>query len=279
MDDHAPLVERLSAVLHEQGVPRSHEEHIKTFAAHVERSQRWRRWWQRQLTRTDQLRAMDILRWTAEAKSTGDLDEAIWRAFLAAHLGRMSVESHDTQRIDSAGGLLCGFEERPMWTWDTTSSDLPGFENWLQQNSKQLANLRFGNHRKFESKKPHQLFDVIESFVVWVEKFGPTPQSAFTTGATSPEEAFDELYIRLSGIHRFGRTGRFDLLLLLSDLGLLEARPGSSYLEGATGPIRGAKQLWGNLPLAAFEQRADELARRLELPPEVVEDALCMWQK
>jgi hypothetical protein len=279
MNDHVPLVERLSTVLNEQGVPKSHEEHIKTFAVQVERSQRWRRWWQRQLTRADQLRAMDILRWTVEAKSTGDLDEAIWRVFLAAHLGRMSAESHDTQRIDSAGRLLCGFGERPMWTWGTTSSNLSGFEDWLQTHAEPLAELRFGNHRKFESKEPHQLFDVIESFVVWVDKFGPTPQSAFTTGATSPEKAFDELYIRLNGIHRFGRTGRFDLLLLLSDLRLLEARPGSSYLEGATGPIRGAKLLWGDLPLAALEQRADELARRLGLAPETVEDALCMWQK
>jgi hypothetical protein len=278
MDDPVPLVERLSMVLHEQAVPKSHEEHIKMFAVQVERSQRWRRWWQRQLTRTDQLRAMDILRWTGEAKSTGDVDEAIWRAFLAAHFGRMSVESHDTQRIDSAGRLLCGFGERPIWTWDTTSSDLAGFENWLQTHSEQLAELRFGNHRKFESKKPHQLFDVIESFVVWVKRFGPTPQSAFTTGAASPEMAFDELYIRLNGVHRFGRTGRFDLLLL-SDLGLVEARPGSSYLEGATGLIRGARQLWGNLPLAALEQRADDLAQRLGLPTEIVEDALCMWQK
>jgi hypothetical protein len=281
MDDHAQLVERLGTVLREQGVSKLREQHIEKFALQVERSQRRQRWWHRQLARPDQLRAMDILRWTTAAKGAGDLDEAIWRGFLAAHFGRPSVESpNDTQRIDSAGRLLCGFGNKPVWTWDAVSSALPVFETWLQEHSKQLADLRFGNHRKFESKKPDRLFAVIEGFVRWVEQPGGTPQSAFrTTGATSLEAAFDTLYHRMKGIHRFGRTGRFDLLLLLSDLGLLTARPGSSYLEGATGPIQGARLLWGDLPTADLEQRADELAQRVPLSPEIVEDALCMWQK
>ena len=281
MDDHRRLAERVGVVLREQGTPEPHEEKAERFAWHVKRVRQWQRWWPGQIAAHQELGAMDILRLSAEAKCAGDLDEAFWRGFLAAHFGRPSVDPRDdVRRIESAGRMLCGFGAAPMWTWRAVSSDLPGFAIWLQDHRAQLAELRFGNHRKYESKQPGRLLLVIDGFVEWVDRSGGTPQHAFSTaGAPPPEAAFDTLYHRLRGLHRFGRTARFDLLLLLSDMGLLAARPGSCYLDGATGPVRGARKLWGDLSTAELERRADELARRVRLPFELVEDALCVWQK
>ncbi len=41
-----------------------------------------------------------------------DLDEALWRAFLATHFGRLSANSA-VQR-ESAGRFLCGFTDLPV---------------------------------------------------------------------------------------------------------------------------------------------------------------------
>lgn len=281
MDAHAQFVESLASVLEVQGVHELRDGQVEDFTRYVERSQRWRRLWQRKLHEPEKLGKMDILRWTARAKSAGDRDEALWRAFLAAHFGRASVTpQNEARRIESAGKLLCGFSDEPVWTWQTVVSDLPSFAVWLDNHRAQLVELRFGNHRKYESKQPANLFAVVGGFAEWVSKWGGTPEKALSIdGATTPEAAFGELYQRFEGLYRFGRTGRFDLLLLLAEMDLITARPGSCCLRGATGPVRGARKLWGALPVAELERRADDLTRRVPLPFEIVEDALCNWQK
>ena len=60
---------------------------------------------------------------------------------------------------------------------------------------------------------------------------------------------------------------------------LVDIRPDSSYLSGATGPKAGAKKLWGNRPVAELTRLADQTARAIGVPIAVFEDALCNWQK
>jgi len=78
---------------------------------------------------------------------------------------------------------------------------------------------------------------------------------------------------------RFGRTGRFDFLALLLDLQLVSAEPASCYLRGSTGPLQGARKLWGKRPVSQLDYLAADLAQRLGISPIVLEDALCNWQK
>jgi hypothetical protein len=120
----------------------------------------------------------------------------------------------------------------------------------------------------------------VQSFTSWVLAVADAPYAAFTAHhASTPEEGFASLYHSLWQIHRFGRTARFDLLCLIADMDLLPITAGSCYLNGATGPLRGAKRLWGRHPVAKLSKLADRLAQDLGLPMAVVEDALCMWQK
>ena len=100
-----------------------------------------------------------------------------------------------------------------------------------------------------------------------------------TVDEEEPIDEFDVLYRRLRPVTRFGRTGCFDFLVLLLDLGLISAEPRSCYLRGATGPLQGAKLLWGERLPRELDEMAAELSEWLDVSPIVMEDALCNWQK
>jgi len=235
----------------------------------------YRRGWKRMLQKPNQLSSMDILRWIDWAD---DVDEKLWRAFLAGHFGRPSTPN-SSSGAESASRLLCAFGSAPVWTWKRVSSNLLGFRMWLRERQDELSTLKFGNHRKYESKEADALFKVVASFVKWVQHNGGSPRRAFEAeGMNSADERFDVLFRALK-IWRFGRTAKFDTLCLLGDLGIFSIRPGSCYLRGSTGPLFGAQKLLGRQPAAKLSVVADQVAKALQLPMEAFEDALCNWQK
>ena len=84
----------------------------------------------------------------------------------------------------------------------------------------------------------------------------------------------------MDGIARFGRVARFDYLAMVASLGLANIEPDSTHLEGSTGPIKGARQLLGDGQTAGqMEPRLVELGDHLGVGMQVLEDALCNWQK
>jgi hypothetical protein len=81
--------------------------------------------------------------------------------------------------------------------------------------------VEYGNHRKYESQKPKYIWSAIESFVNLTDDYGsPTAMISMDV-----DDGFDFLYRRLCPVKRFGQTGRFDLLVLLLDLGFISAEP------------------------------------------------------
>jgi hypothetical protein len=101
-----------------------------------------------------------------------------------------------------------------------------------------------------------------------------------------PRKTFALLYQSMT-VASFGRTAKFDYLTMIGKLGLGPIQPGSTYMQGATGPQRGARLLFGGTPSARLSS-ADldtwllDLNARLQLGPhgmQVLEDALCNWQK
>jgi Alpha-glutamyl/putrescinyl thymine pyrophosphorylase clade 3 len=223
-------------------------------------------------------KADDIIGLIRVALDSADLDEAVWRSFLAAHFGRAST---DPPQIHSASRLLCGFGSEPVWTWQRISSKPLAFRKWLADHASDLQTLSYGNHRKYESKQPGDIWEVVNSFIDLASKFG-SPKGLVTIDLPEPTVAgarFDQLYRRFSALWKFGRTGAFDFLVLLIDLGFVSAEPASCYLRGATGPRRGAEQLWGKRPVGEIEELAAMLAEGLDVSPIAVEDALCNWQK
>lgn len=224
---------------------------------------------------------LDILRLIHDAMQSGEpsaRDEALWRVFLAVHFGYPSSESE--QSTSSAGRFLCAFAEEPYWTWTRISTDLASFATWLGAHEGELQTLRYGNHRKFESKHAHGIYTVIASFVAWVQGHGGTPTVAFAVPSDADVYgAFQLLYDLMESLRRFGRTARFDLLTFTTDIGILNVEPDSCHLDGATGPYVGGVLLCGTRPTQELTAIVDGLARHCGMTMGVMEDALCIWQK
>src|SRR5690606_7697365 len=132
----------------------------------------------------------DIIRLIIEARDDGNLDEAMWRSFLAAHLGRTSANANIESQVESAGMLLCGFGSVPKWTWNKVVAQSRQFRNWLYDHKDDLDSLAFGNHRKYESKKPELLWEVIESFLALAAEHDG-PAILFSFDLDGADDGFD----------------------------------------------------------------------------------------
>lgn len=220
----------------------------------------------------------------------GNLDEAFWMIFLSVHFGKPKRSGWRLVR-DIYGRLGNG----QRWDWAQTSANPNAFRQWLSTNLTTLnggdgIKRRFGNHRKYETLHPYSApgtGTVIETYINWVGQFGSHSmliQDAAANTDGSPRAMFDYLYRSMSAVARFGRTGKFDYLTMVGKLGLAPIEPGSAYLQGATGPYKGAKLLFGNTATAQLKRpQLDawliQLESFLHVGMQPMEDALCNWQK
>ena len=183
-----------------------------------------------------------------------------------------------------------------VWTWEKVVAEVDTFHAWYEGCYRQMLadgqKRRFGNHRKYESLRPdckRPLPRVISSYVAWVGNAG-SHEARFAeakAASSSQEEYFDILYRSMKAVLSFGRAGRFDFLTMLIKFGIIDAKPGTLYLNGATGPLDGANLLfYGEARNAANYKVLDDLLARLsafmdmgQLEMQILEDALCNWQK
>lgn len=213
-----------------------------------------------------------------------NFDEAFWLVFLATHFGKHSTDKWELAR--AVYGRLGG---QPHWNWANISADLPSFRLWLDASQSELRTLRFGNHRKYESKKADSkngLAAVIESYT---DLIGPprTHKEFFDQilkGTNDPVAAFEKCNEALCGVLRLGRLGRFDHLCMLGNLGFMMVTPGSTFLRNSTGPFSGAQLLLkgGATPKISVDDAEESLIRLgkfLAVGQQELEDSLCNWQK
>jgi hypothetical protein len=212
----------------------------------------------------------------------GRPDEAFWLVFLITHFGKNLKHGWRLLR-DVYSGLGTG-----TWTWARVSANPAAFRAWLHNNQRQICG-EFGSHRKRESIRADLTGGtaaVVESYVAWV---GPTHSHAtlmaglVQAGGNSPQSIFNHCYNSMT-VTRFGRLGKFDYLCLLGRLGFADLTPGSAYLGGATGPLAGARLLFGGrgdarLRAATLEDWLRDLDTVLDVGMQVMEDSLCNWQK
>lgn len=219
----------------------------------------------------------------------GNFDEACWLIFLATNFGK-NKETEWRLLKDFYGA----FQHQPYWTWQRVSTDPGAVTQWLTQNYGLFVNdgiqRKFGNHRKYESinpRKQRSTDKVIQSYVAWI---GPalSHQAKIDSLATNlngdKKLLFQALYSSMRTVLSFGRTGKFDFLTTLSNLGIVGIEADSTYMEGATGPLKGAKLLFfGNrsnsTAASILESRLTELDTYLTVGMQVLEDSLCNWQK
>ena len=220
----------------------------------------------------------------------GEDDEAFWMIFLLTHFGKHRRAGWRYVR-EVYGALGSG----EPWSWKRVTGDVGEFRDWLDVHQAQLSDpslpYGFGNHRKYESLAGWTdagTGSVVASYVTWVG--GEPPQhhirfdEALTAAGNDPEAAFGILYRSMAAVHRFGRLARFDYLSMIGRVGLADIHPGKAYLQGSTGPLKGAQLLFQpagepKLMAATLEDKAAALRSHLGVTFDVLEDALCNWQK
>jgi hypothetical protein len=227
----------------------------------------------------------DPLRAAILRQRQGDIEESFWLVFLSVHFGKNPRGGWRYVR-EIYGRLGDG----SRWDWARTSVDPQGFRAWLAAH---LAELKrkgvpggFGNHRKYQSLDARSATGTgaaVETYVGWV---GPprTHQELIAQeweqASRNPQKAFDDLYRSMQAVSSFGRMARFDFLTMIGKLSLAPIEPGSTYLQGSTGPLSGARLLFGgNRNPVVLDQWLAELNDQLKVGMQVLEDAICNWQK
>jgi hypothetical protein len=213
-------------------------------------------------------------------KRIGNTDEAFWLIFIFVHFGKHANTGYRLAR--EVYGRLGGSWH---WDWAHTSANPKAFTKWLTDNKDGLSSGKFGNHRKYESLKPEGTGAVVQSYVDWVRPYKSHAalfDSALESTGNDSRKAFDVLYNAMN-VFRFGRTARFDYLTMVGKTRLAPIEPGSPYIQASTGPIKGARLLFGSASATPthLNTLVAQLESYLKVPfgMQVLEDALCNWQK
>jgi hypothetical protein len=215
----------------------------------------------------------------------GNIEEAFWLVFLFVHFGK-----HTRAGWRYAREVYGRLGDGGRWDWSNTSADPYGFRAWLHARQDDLKREGvphgFGNHRKYESLdaySPRGTGAVVESYVNWVNPprtHHQLMEQAYSQADGDPRKAFDDLYQSMQNVARFGRMARFDYLTMVGKLALAPIEPASTYMRGSTGPVKGARLLFGaHESVARLDRWLVELDAQLNVGMQVLEDALCNWQK
>jgi hypothetical protein len=226
----------------------------------------------------------DPLRAAVLHSRDGDQDNAGWLVFLATHFGK-----HQSDRWRLLRDVYGRLGSNPIFEWSLIRDHFTDFADWYGHAQEQLSgdgvSRRFSNHRKYESLQ--HVPGIFSSFREWIVGAGGQAElvrSIHRQVGQHPGDVFDELYKQMKAVRRFGRLATFDYLTMLGKLGIAPIEPASAYLRGATGPLAGARLLFGsgpNGPLAAdiADDRFVALGDYLSLGMQVMEDSICNWQK
>lgn len=141
---------------------------------------------------------------------------------------------------------------------------------------------KYSNHRKYIAKSLDGDRGVLRSMDYFLDNINDF--------ACSDPTDFHLVYKKSHKIPNFARMGAFDFTSSLCKCNLNIKDPESMYLEGSTGPLKALKDMlklsglnksskaeqisFGNELLNWFMENSD-----IEIAAQVIEDAICNWQK
>ncbi len=233
----------------------------------------------------------DPLKAAIHSERQGEIDEACWMVFFFVHFGK-----HRKAGWRYAREVYGRLGDRLRWDWNNTSKDPDAFRQWLAAHQDELrhdgVSRGFGNHRKYQSLDAYSnngTGSAFESYISWVGSergHGGLIAEACARNNNDRRRSFHDLFQSMKMVASFGRLARFDYLSMLGKLRLAHIEPGSAYLSNSTGPLQGAKLLFENTENASgslleLDRYLVELDAQLglEFGLQVLEDALCNWQK
>lgn len=183
-----------------------------------------------------------------EVAGDGEIEERIWLAFLIAYLGPLEEE-------DAFTGVAAA---RVSWA----SGETPVLEG-----------AALGPRTSHDPARDGRTF---EAYRAWAARGGSQEAGLRGEAAWSPERRFARAYERLS-LPGLTRDARFDFLVTLGRLGVLEMQAGDLALGGDDAVTVAAKRVFGIGDKLLLERRAAALAEACEVPLAALDAALWNW--
>ncbi|HVF77368.1 MAG TPA: hypothetical protein VNA28_03645 [Solirubrobacteraceae bacterium] len=189
----------------------------------------------------------------ADIVTMDDPEESLWLAFLVAFI--CPKESADPDADDPFAPIRAA---HVPWA----SGELPKLEGVRGGPRSQLSDPETGEK-------------TVLAYRGWAARAGGQ-RAAFTGEQTwTPQRRLDRVFERLS-LPGFGRGGRYELLVSLGRLDVVQARPATlRFTDDAT--TLAAKRVFGIGDTVLLERRAGALAEAVELPIEALDLALHNW--
>jgi hypothetical protein len=186
----------------------------------------------------------------ADIVMTEDREEALWLAFLVAFI--CPTESEDGEDPFSAIRAA-----HVPWA----SGELPRLDVARGPRS-QVADAATGER-------------TVLAYRAWAARAGGQQPAFAGETAWTPQRRFDRVFERLS-LPGFGRGGRYELLVSLGRLDVVEAQP-TALRFGDDATTLAAKRVFGIGDTVLLERRARALADAIERPIEALDLALHNW--
>jgi len=119
----------------------------------------------------------------------------------------------------------------------------------------------------------------LEAYRAWAQRAGSQAAGLAGDPAWTPQRRFDRAFERLA-MRGFNRGPRYELLVLLGNLGVFDMRPWSLQLADAMDPTTiAAKRVFGIGDTINLQRRASDLASTLGVPMEALDLALLNWSR
>ncbi|HEV2814913.1 MAG TPA: hypothetical protein VGW10_16780, partial [Solirubrobacteraceae bacterium] len=186
----------------------------------------------------------------AEAAMAEDLEESLWLAFLIAHLSPLSGDEGDPFATISA--------VRVPWS----TGELPELGEGAV----------LGPRTTVDPKQPTR---TVAAYRGWAPRHGGSQAAALSgDDGWTAERRFQRIFERLS-LPGFPRAGRFELLVSLGRLGLVDVAPPDLQLgEASDAAVIAAKRVFGIGERFLMERRAADLAEEADVPLDAFDLAL-----
>ncbi|MFP5362885.1 MAG: hypothetical protein ACLGI5_09165 [Thermoleophilia bacterium] len=185
----------------------------------------------------------------ADIVTLDDPEEALWLAFLVA--------------------FLCPLEDVEDPFAEIRAAHVP----WASGELPALGGLRGGPRTQLAD--PQSGEKTVLAYRAWAGRVGGQQAAFAGDAAWTSSRRFDRVFERLS-LPGFGRGGRYELLVSLGRLDVVEAQPASlRFTDDAT--TLAAKRVFGIGDTVLLERRAKALAESVRVPIEALDLALYNW--
>lgn len=188
----------------------------------------------------------------AEAAQAEDLEESLWLAFLIAHLSPLAS--------DEPGEDAFATIRTARVPWAT--GEVPALGEGAV----------LGPRTTVDAEQPTR---TLVAYRAWAQRHGGSQAAALAGDDNwTAERRFQRVFERLS-LPGFPRAGRFELLVSLGRLGLVDVSPPDLELGEATdGAVLAAKRIFGIGERFLMERRAADLATEADVPLDAFDLAL-----